>query len=213
MFASVAKAKAYVGGLSAPSKMPGNGYSLPAIHCQTGAKLAQVPGTTCHKCYALKGNYLYPNVQKSLQKRFELLKDPLWVEAMTKSLEGQTFFRWHDSGDLQGVWHLENIVKVAENTPEVKHWLPTREYKMVREFFRKGGKVPKNLCIRLSEHKLDQIGPAKKLAMTLKVTYSGVEDKESLEGYHCPALSQGNSCGDCRACWNPKVKGVIYHKH
>ncbi len=29
----------------------------------------------------------------------------------------------------------------------------------------------------------------------------------------CPAPAQGNACGDCRACWDPKTGHVIYHKH
>lgn len=29
----------------------------------------------------------------------------------------------------------------------------------------------------------------------------------------CPAPSQGNACGDCRACWDPDTGHVIYHKH
>jgi hypothetical protein len=29
----------------------------------------------------------------------------------------------------------------------------------------------------------------------------------------CPAPSQGGKCGDCRACWDPKVKVVSYGKH
>ena len=48
--------------LSKPSKMPGYGYSLPAHACLTGSKLAQIPGTPCHKCYAMRGNYLYTRV-------------------------------------------------------------------------------------------------------------------------------------------------------
>ena len=36
--------KKITGGLSKPSKMPGYAYNLPAIHCKTGSKLAQVPG-------------------------------------------------------------------------------------------------------------------------------------------------------------------------
>ena len=46
--------KKITGGLSSPSKMPGYSYNLPAIHCKTGSKLAQIPGTTCHGCYALR---------------------------------------------------------------------------------------------------------------------------------------------------------------
>jgi hypothetical protein len=36
-------------------------------------------------------------------------------------------FRWHDSGDVQDLKHLAKIFKVARLTPNIKHWLPTRE--------------------------------------------------------------------------------------
>ena len=54
---NAAQRKLITGGLSKPSKMPGYAYNLPALHCKPGAQLAQVPGTTCHGCYALKGRY------------------------------------------------------------------------------------------------------------------------------------------------------------
>ena len=70
------------GGLSAPSKMPGPAFNLPAWACATGAKLAKIPGTPCHGCYALKGRYRFPNVKAALNKRLEKLHDPKWVESM-----------------------------------------------------------------------------------------------------------------------------------
>ena len=33
------------------------------------------------------------------------------------------------------------------------------------------------------------------------------------EGATCPAPHQGNSCGDCRNCWNPEIKTIKYGKH
>ena len=51
------------GGLGYPSKMPGTSYGISAHACITGAKLASVPGSVCHGCYALKGNYQYNSVQ------------------------------------------------------------------------------------------------------------------------------------------------------
>jgi len=29
----------------------------------------------------------------------------------------------------------------------------------------------------------------------------------------CPAPTQAGRCGDCRACWDPKIKVVSYGKH
>ena len=54
-----------VGGLSAPSKMPCHGYSIPASRCKIGRKMRKVAGSICAICYALKGRYSFANVAKS----------------------------------------------------------------------------------------------------------------------------------------------------
>ena len=194
------EAEKITGGLSAPGKMPEGSYNLPAAACQTGAKLREIPDTPCYKCYAFKGNYVrYPAVQKALQRRLKSLMDPRWVEAMTVLVKGQKHFRWHDSGDIQSVDHLKKIFEVCNNTPGTMHWLPTQERKYLPL-----GSYPKNLVIRLSNAK-NNTKPGNAWPH-----WSTVVDK----GFHsCPAQSQGNVCGTCRACWSRDVKHVTYPKH
>ena len=105
----IKEAKKITGGLSAPGKMPEGSYNLPASACKTGAKLRKIPGTPCYKCYAFKGRYNFSNVKKPLARRLESLDQPQWVEAMTTLVKKKKHFRWHDSGDLQGVAHLKKI--------------------------------------------------------------------------------------------------------
>jgi hypothetical protein len=64
----------------------------------------------------------------------------------------QNIFRWHDSGDIQSLKHLAKIFKVARLTPDVNHWLPTREA-WVKPYV---GRAPKNLVIRFSMPMVDQ---------------------------------------------------------
>jgi len=194
------EAERITGGLSAPGKMPEGSYNLPASACQTGAKLREIPGTPCYKCYAFKGNYVrYPAVQKALRRRLKSLTHPRWAEAMTVLVKKIKHFRWHDSGDIQSVDHLKKIFEVCNNTPGTMHWLPTQERKYLPL-----GSYPKNLVIRLSNAK-NNTTPGN--AWT---HWSTVVDK----GFHsCPAQSQGNKCGTCRACWDPEVKHVTYPKH
>lgn len=212
---TLAKLKEYVGGLSAPSKMPCHGYSLPAQECKTGGRLQNVAGSTCSGCYAMKGNYLWPNVRAALYRRLESLSKPLWAEVMAELInrkEANGFFRWHDSGDLQSPEHLAAIVKVCNLTPTVQHWLPTREYRIVSEYVRDGGVIPPNLNVRMSAHMIGGHLPTFK---GLPVTVSTVSREEDSypDSHHCPARFQGNSCGDCRACWSPDVAHVDYHLH
>ena len=93
------EAKKITGGLSAPSKMPGPAYNLPAQACITGSKLVKIPGSVCHGCYALKGRYRFKNVKDALSRRLASIMDPRWIEAMVVLIDKEPFFRWHDSGD------------------------------------------------------------------------------------------------------------------
>ena len=54
------------------------------------------------------------------------LDHPQWVQAMVVLIDKQPWFRWHDSGDIQSLEHLEKIFEVCRLTPETSHWLPTR---------------------------------------------------------------------------------------
>jgi len=194
------EARRITGGLSAPSKMPGPAYNLPAQACITGAKLVQIPGSVCAGCYALKGRYNFSNVRLALARRLESLKHPQWVLAMTVLIKGEPHFRWHDSGDLQSVEHLKRIFEVCEATPETSHWLPTREAKFLPL---NTDSIPKNLIIRMSSHRIDQ-APVKSWPWTSTV---------STGSFTCPASKQGNECKSCRNCWNREVSNVSYPKH
>jgi len=198
------EAEVIVGGLSKPGKMPCSAISLPATACKTGAKLAKVPGSICNKCYALSGRYAMPNTIAAMERRMEQLNHPLWVDAMVALVKRQPFFRWFDSGDIQGMDHLQNIIRVAEQTPETKHWLPTKEYGLIKSY---EGMVPENLIIRVSSPMIDQAPlPGFKLTATTHA------HKEPF-GQACNAHLNDGHCGDCRACWDSTVPNVSYKYH
>jgi hypothetical protein len=154
------------------------------------------------------------------------LSHPLWEDAMVVLINGRcidpnNYFRWHDSGDLQGVWHLKRIAAVCERTPGVTHWLPTREYAMVSEFLASGNVVPGNLTIRLSAHMIDSepVLPRELEGFPVS-TVSTVSQRQGLKiidgkgSVECRAVeARDNKCGECRACWEPRVKCVNYPQH
>ncbi len=195
------EAWALVGGLSKPSKMPGWSIGIPAKECKTGSKLRQVKGSTCYNCYALKGCYVFKVVQDAQYKRLEAIKSPLWVAAMTILINSKKskWFRWHDSGDVQDLQHLNKIYDVCRLTPGIKHWMPTREAWIKDHVPR----APDNLIIRFSVPMIDQ-EPAGSWPNTSTVVTAGAT---------CPSSKQGNQCLDCRNCWNKKIKNVSYGKH
>jgi hypothetical protein len=217
-------ALAAIGGLSKPSKMPGYGFSIPAAYCQTGSILRLQDGSTCAACYACKGRYLFANVQAALERRWQLLMTALrgtsadlraYEQAWNAVLDwlqvkGEAHFRWHDSGDLQGPDHARLILRIAAAHPGIRFWLPTKEYALAHLMEQEG--IPENLCVRLSRPMIGQpcpITPAGPLA------YSSVRPRGADPApweTRCPAPEQGNTCGDCRACWDPRMQ-VSYGIH
>ena len=222
----ISEARAIAGSIGYPSKMPGTSYGISAKHCLVGAKLANVPGSTCAGCYALKGRYYVHNVAKAHAARERNLGSSAWVVAMVELPDhahefGQyrhlhhkrgykalpRYHRWHDSGDLQSVEHLAAICAVATATPYLKHWLPTREHAIVKAYLATGCSIPDNLTIRISATMVDGMPTAH------WPTTSTVHKRNEPLGRECPAPTQGNKCGDCRACWLRDVTNVSYHQH
>jgi hypothetical protein len=192
-------AEQITGGLSMTTKMPCPSWSISAFRCRVGSVLAEQEGTTCSGCYARKGRYSFGSVQAKMEQRYQALFDPLWTPAMVFLVNYycDRYFRWFSSGDLQGENHLRNIVRVAEETPQVRHWLPTREAGVVRAV----ESFPENLVVRVSAEKVN--GKPPKWPHTSTVV---------TEGETCPASRSGN-CGSCRACWDAEVRNVAYRKH
>jgi hypothetical protein len=239
----LADAKAIIGSIGFPSKMPGTSYGLPARACIAGMKLARVPGSVCSGCYAFRDQMAWPNSQKAQARRLAAISHPRWTEMMVFTLSRlhaeptlkidlglrpgpkltrlgtryrinqMGFHRWHDSGDLQSIEHLEKIVEVCRATSAIRHWLPTREVAILREYLRRHGigAIPDNLTIRVSATMIDGGAPASGLSLPM----SAVHDKAPPpRGAHeCPAPYQGHECKACRACWSRDVALVSYRKH
>ena len=176
-----------IGTLSNTTKMPSYSWGIPTKYCKTGMKLAKIPGTICNKCYADKGFYKMPTVNAMYQKRYDAIEMPEWVDYMSelitqkykKLAKSRLYHRWFDSGDIQSFSHLMKIFEVCENTPHIKHWIATREYKIIDQVRAKD--VPKNLCLRVSAIKVDTKQP------TFWKWTSGVHKDKRHRGRECPA--------------------------
>jgi len=201
------------------SKIPGTSFAISAKRCNVGSRLVNVKGSTCNKCYALKLQKLRPSVDKGWELNYTKATTMIdtdmdrWVKSMTFQIvrSGEEYHRWFDSGDLSSVTMLRAIVMVAEATPNVKHWLPTREVQIVRDYAAKyaydtDNIFPPNLVVRVSAPMIDQ----KPLRFP---NTSTVHTNDDYVGHECPASTQGNNCGDCRVCWDGGVPNVSYPLH
>jgi len=193
--------------------MPCHSWGLPATSCKTGSRLATIEGTVCHGCYARKGNYTWPRVRRAGERRLAQAAHPAWVDAMTTLVRwqaaknGQALFRWYDTGDLQSAAMLERIVAVATSTPEIRHWLPTKEHALVLDYLAVES-LPGNLTIRASALLVDAKPP------DLGLPTSTVHLSAPPVGYACSAYNHRPArCDTCRTCWDPAVRNVSYPHH
>jgi len=223
-------AQKLTGGLTTTTKMPCKSYSIPSSMCLIGGQLRKVKGSVCEHCYTYRYRR-FPNVIEKQQERIATLIQPRWVEAMAYLIKSESnrFFRWHDSGDLQGIWHLKKIVEVARLTPEVNHWLPTLEVQIVEDYLKRGHEIPFNLCIRFSapmvrniihvQHPLGSVKLRKMRCTGSAVLKMSKKQKEIVKLDYldrsniCPAFKNDGKCGDCRKCWdnNEEMIHYVYH--
>lgn len=225
-------AVAYAGKVSKENrKMPGTSFAISPSLCKAGSILATVKGSVCNKCYSLHLEKFRKSVRMGYVSNSEkainaIAEDPVkWADAIAYQINhhanktGVHYHRWFDAGDLQSVTMLWAIALVCELTPSVKHWLPTREAKIVADYMSQFGELPKNLVIRMSS---TMVGNAPRSNWTNTSTvYS--KKKGEVFGHACPAntpehkaLSKDGktaNCGACRACWDKDVPNVSYPLH
>ena len=210
------EAWAVVGGLSNPSKMPGSAWGISPRRCHIGMQMRHVEGSVCSICYALKGNYIFPSVHVAHERRYQRLIEALssdiqrgqYIDAFRVLLSNDRWFRFFDAGDIQGTEHLHLITDICHATPEVRHWMPTREIKYVKTVFQSVD-VPANLTPRLSSAMIEGDPP-----QIIVPGFDGVLPTSGVtkNGFTCPAPQQGGECGMCRACWDPDIPHVTYKK-
>ena len=226
------------------TKMPSTTFAISAKHCGIGSKLIKIKGSTCSKCYALKLQNLRPSVDKgwtnNLFKAVKMIQNnpALWAKMVAFQIERGCKkldiyeHRWFDSGDLQSLAMLRAIVLCAEITPQIKHWLPTREAKIVKDYRKKYGQEPSNLVIRVSSTMIGDkpIGGHENTSTVHKagetvygkecLAYRTNKDSEIIAKEVFGAMAREEKkeqdfghCGNCRACWNPTVKNISYPLH
>lgn len=232
--------------LSKPGKMINRTFSLPTHMCRIGGKLREVPGSVCENCYAHGKNYNYNAVQQRLLRNYDALTggDPVdWASAFaSKIIPKETgnfpMFRFHDSGDLHSASHASMIADIAAGNPNVLHWVPTREWKMIEQLVNARDELPSNFVPRISlpmvNQTLDNEENERRGVDLLderiidliqdnpQVDYSTVIDRPEYRSSNSSVLcgvESGkpgrNTCQDlrCDACYRPEVKATDYIIH
>ena len=200
--------------LSETSKLDGiKSWSLQARDTCPGSVVKGQLVPACAGCYAVGGNYRFPNVKQPRLENQEDWKRADWVQDMAQALDSSRYFRWLDSGDIQSVDMLRRIALVCEATPHTSHWLPTREYAIVREYLEAYGSLPDNLTIRLSAMYFDKpVTVPKSLQGIAGIETSNAHRHSEAMGFECEASTRAGQCGECRHCFH-RTGSVSYPFH
>jgi hypothetical protein len=149
-------------------------------------------------------NHQYQNTMAGL------CRDPSWVP----KVDGR-YFRWFDSGDLQGAWHLNMIFGICQRTPDVAHKLPTKETVAVEKVLRERT-IPENLQIKLSAPLIDMPPMPQQEDLVdeypLNISIAQVYETRPPLYHPCPvAVGTTKTCAECRWCWDNK--SVSFRRH
>jgi hypothetical protein len=119
------------------------------------------------------------------------------------------YFRWFDNGDVRNMAHLLKIVDICKRTPWCFHFMPTKQYKLIRKYC-ETRRFPENLNVRVSLPFVNNFMDGSWLWKIPDTTVNAVVSDGSET---CRAHDRGNVCGECRMCWDRKVQLVTYRKH
>ena len=169
----------------------------------------------CRGCYAgpNRGNYRFDAVKNARRENKEVWQKGEWVDLMAKSLQKDKYFRWFDSGDIYCRELAEKILEVVKKTPNTKHLIPTRSYKIpeIKEVLEKIKKEP-NAVVRYSSDKVGEYNESVHGAVVSPYFNYFISNENVHE---CEAYNEGNEnkCSGCRKCWNNNVKTVAFLAH
>ena len=204
--------------LSKTSKMPCKSISLPIEEtCKGRYKLnSKILKEICEKCYAGKGAYNWPPSVKLKNHNLVETRKHNFVPDMIKLLSKMDYFRWFDSGDIENEIMLEKLYQICLETPNTKHWIPTKSRDLFDQYLWEMLEALPNVKVRFSS-------PSKNGKYDNIHGSTAISDKSQLDGnlFLCKAKSIGfkkngkpnpKKCHNCRACWhNPRP--IAYEVH
>jgi hypothetical protein len=169
----------------------------------------------CEGCYASYGFYKMPASKKIRINNRKDWQRKEWVSEMIEAIntqkpdkQGKRYFRWFDSGDIYHPNLAVKILEVMKGTPKVKHWLPTRSYKIpkIRETLEEMKLLP-NVMVRYSSDSIT--GEHGEIHGSVVIP----DHDFKIKAKKCDAYERDGKCGDCRACWSKSVKLIAYSAH
>tara|TARA_R110001606_G_scaffold100576_1_gene221086 strand:- start:647 stop:1255 length:609 start_codon:yes stop_codon:yes gene_type:complete len=110
-------------------------FGIPAYKSASGKMTCPFADTCVKFCYAKKGAYIWSNVKPAFEKRYQLTKTDLFVDAMDAEIKKKKadYVRVHDSGDYYSPTYLQKWLKIALKNPEVRFYSYTNSIQFIKE--------------------------------------------------------------------------------
>lgn len=123
-------------------------WTLPAYKSKSGKVICPMAGTCVKFCYARKGAYIWSNVNKAHEERYEFSKTDDFVPAMISDIKRKRadYVRVHDSGDYYSPKYLAKWFEIADELPNVRFYSYTNMFDLVQKSY-----VPKNFDFIFSD--------------------------------------------------------------
>ena len=186
-------------------------WSLEALDTCPGSKKSNGELVdACKGCYAVGGNYRFPNVKAPRIENKQDWKRPSWVSDMVQQLDNDRYFRWFDSGDMYSVRLAVKMYEVMQLTPWVKHWLPTRMHKFAKfkTILARMQSLP-NVMVRPSSDSVIGEFEAGVHGSTIIPDTNIIPEGVTV----CKAYKNDAKCGTCRDCYDKSISVIAYPAH
>ena len=145
-------------------------WTLPAYKSKSGKVICPMADACIKFCYARKGAYIWSNVKKSHEERYEFSKTAMFVPVMIAEIKKKQaqYIRVHDSGDYYSPMYLAKWFEIARALPNVRFYSYTNMVDLVQNvnvpdnfdfIFSDSGKQSHMIDRRVHRHtKIFQIG-------------------------------------------------------
>ena len=171
-------------------------------------RYAQIPGSICQKCYAMRQTKCYKSMQPCLARNTELLTTSV-LPTEKLPLLNNCYFRFEAFGDLVNETQLINYFNICKKNPDTHFALWTKNPHIVKNVV-ESVKKPKNLQIILSSLFINTEVNIEKMPYIDKVftVYDQATiDKEGIE-INCGA----KNCLKCHKCYKANTTKIINEK-
>ncbi len=170
-------------------------------------------GLKSRLCYALNNPRIMVYNMKKLQNNEKLLNSKSFVSVIKKEILLSNFrkIRLFSYGDIYKIDHLEKIIELSKQLPQIKFWLSTLNDNILFQHYKDRINDLPNLNILLSNVIPNSDYPKFLIdwCNNHNICMSKTTNKKSLS--NCHASMDKSNCGLCENCFNGM--NIIYYLH